>query len=173
MSRRLSILGLAIFALAAPLAGQEVVPPPAVVREDAYTGPPVSPRGAFLRSLVIPGWGQAYVGAPTRGAVYFSLAGGSLWMTYVARRQLHDARRELAWQQEIGVVAPTVESEFVLARGRHLEDWAALSIFLFFLSGADAYVAAYLSDFQDRIGVLPGNDGTLRIEARLPGGWSR
>ena len=63
--------------LGTPLGAQQTVTAPdSVVSE----GPPVSPRGAFLRSLVLPGCGQAYVGAHGRGAVYFSMAGGSLWI---------------------------------------------------------------------------------------------
>ena len=43
-------------------------PPPE--RQD--TIPPVTPLGAFGRSLILPGWGQVAVGRPTRGAIYFA-----------------------------------------------------------------------------------------------------
>jgi hypothetical protein len=89
-------------------------------------------------------------------------------MSYVARSQLRDARREQDWLRETGQIAPEAETEFALARARHFEDWAALSIFLMFLAGADAYVAAYLVDFDEHIGVRPDAAGTLRIEATLP-----
>jgi hypothetical protein len=159
--------------LLAPSADAQITPPAA---PDTAIGPiitvldslPYSPRGAFLRSLVLPGWGQAYVGAPVRGAVYFALASGSYLMSYVARSQLRDARREQDWLRESGQIAPDAETEFALARARHFEDWAALSIFLMFLSGADAYVSAYLVDFDEHIGVRPGEARTLRIEAKLP-----
>jgi hypothetical protein len=134
---------------------------------------PVSPRGAFLRSLVLPGWGQAYAGAPGRGAVYFTLAGGSVWMSRVARHQLRDARREQAWFRETGVLDPEGETEFAIGRARHFEDWAALSLFLFFLSAADAYVAAHLSDFDERIGVMPEPEGGLQLRVTLPFGRTR
>ena len=38
-----------------------------------------SPRGAFLRSLLVPGWGQLAVGTPKRAAV-FAIIEGALWM---------------------------------------------------------------------------------------------
>lgn len=124
----------------------------------------VSPTGAFFRSLVLPGWGQAYVGAPVRGAVYFGLTGGSLWMSYLTRKQLQDARREQEWSR----IGQEAETEFAISRERQFEDWVALTLFLMFFSGADAYVAAYLSDFDERIGVFPTPNGALRMEFSLP-----
>jgi hypothetical protein len=157
--------------LAVPASAQQIPAGSPMPQEDPELE--ISPRSAFLRSLVLPGWGQAYAGAPGRGAVYFSLAGGSVWMAHVARRQLQDARREQEWLREIGQLAPDGETEFAIARARHFEDWAALSLFLFFLSGADAYVAAHLADFEDRIGVLPSPEGAVQFRATLPVGRRR
>lgn len=171
-SLRCILVGLGIGLLTTvPLDAQE----PTSVAPEVEVGPPVSPRGAFLRSLVLPGWGQAYVGSPSRGAVYFAMASGSVWMSYVARRQLQDARQQQDWLRSAPGLDfdPTIDSEFVQARARHFEDWVALSLFLFFFSGADAYVAAYLADFDERMGVRPGADGSLRFEARLPVGGPR
>lgn len=171
-----SIRHLLIWAVTALLTLATVDPAPAQdapAAEPAASAPevldlPYSPRGAFFRSLILPGWGQTYVGAPGRGAVYFTLASGSFLMTYVARQQLLDARSEQEWLVETGAVQPGVDTEFTLARERHFEDWAALSLFLMFLSGADAYVSAYFADFQDRIGVMPSPDGALQLQMRLP-----
>jgi hypothetical protein len=41
--------------------------------------------GAFLRSLILPGWGQAAVNQPVRGAFYFTMEATSLWMVYKAQ----------------------------------------------------------------------------------------
>jgi hypothetical protein len=101
------------------------------------------------------------------------MTAGSLWMTYVAHRQRGDTNAEQAWLRETGQISPEAETEFALARGRHFEDWAALSIFLVFLSGADAYVSAYLADFDERIGVMPGPSGALQFQAQVPLGPSR
>lgn len=161
------VLLLAALLMAAPARAQQAQEPAAAPAGDPE-GPPVSARGAFVRSLLLPGWGQAYAGAPGRGSVYFGLASGSAWMTYVARRQLAEARREQAWLRETGALLPTQETEFALARARQVEDWTALTIFLFFFAGADAYVAAYLADFDERIGVLPTPEGGMRFQVTLP-----
>ncbi len=134
---------------------------------------PYSPRGAFFRSLVLPGWGQSYVGAAGRGAVYFSLAGGSAWMAWVARGQRQDALDQQAWLRETGAIAPTDRTGLVEARSQQVEDWVALTVFFFFAAGADAYVAAYLSDFDERMGVTPGSDGSFQIRATIPVQWPR
>ena len=41
-------------------------------------GPPIRPKTALLRSLVIPGWGQASLDRGTAGATYFALEAGSI-----------------------------------------------------------------------------------------------
>jgi len=162
---------LLLLGLAGPAVAQETVAAdaPAAEADDLR----VSPRGAFLRSLVVPGWGQSYVGSPYRGGVYFSLSAGSYWMTYVSRRQLLDARREQVWLRETGALPPGGESARVIARSAQVEDWAAISLFLIFLSAADAYVAAYLADFDERIGVLPRQDGGIDVQFRVPVGIGR
>jgi hypothetical protein len=162
-------LALSPSSLDAQIAGRPDPPSDPVEDEE----PPFSPRGAFFRSLALPGWGQAYVGSPGRGAVYFSLAGGSVWMSYVSRRQLLDARRARGWLIATGQIEAGEDTDFAIARARHFEDWAALSIFLFFLAGADAYVAAYLADFDERIEVRPGPDRSLRFDFRIPIGVPR
>ena len=40
-------------------------------------------------------------------------------------------------------------------------------------AGADAYVSAYLADFSERVGVRPGTEGELRLEASIPVGGLR
>ncbi|CAN5799272.1 hypothetical protein BH23GEM3_BH23GEM3_24030 [soil metagenome] len=127
-----------------------------------------SPRGAFFRSLVLPGWGQAWVGAPARGGVYFALETGSLWMTYKSRQKLREARREEEWLRQTGQLPAGQPLGLVRAREEQAEDWLTLAIFLMFFAGADAFVAAHLADFGDHIGVLPAPDGGLRLQATVP-----
>src|SRR5213082_3587186 len=64
----------------------------------------VSPRSAFLRSLVLPGWGQSSIGAPGRGAVYFALESGSLWMVYKSDQKLQEARELQSARREMGLL---------------------------------------------------------------------
>jgi len=170
---RLGITLLFVWMLAAiahPTSAQlpEAAPTPGSAAVDELS---VSPRGAFFRSLVFPGWGQVYVGSPGRGAVYFSLASSSLWMSYVARRQQGFAKSQQEWLRETGELEPDDETGLYVARTQQFEDWTALTVFLFFFAGADAYVSAYLSDFDERMGVVPGRDGSLEFRASIAPSW--
>jgi hypothetical protein len=164
-----TLLALAVLALAGtPAAGQEAGPISADTL-DVWQGPAKSPRGAFLRSLVLPGWGQAWVGAPGRGAAYFALEAGSLWMVYRSRERLGHARAEQELLRQTGQLAADARTPLVRAREAQVEDWTALAVFVLFFSAADALVAAYLADFSEHVGVVREADG-LRLEARVPVG---
>jgi hypothetical protein len=136
---------------------------------DLWQGPVRSPRGAFLRSLVLPGWGQAWVGSPGRGAAYFAMEAGSLWMVYRSRQMLGYAREEQQQLRDSGQIQPDARITLVRARESQVEDWTAVAVFLLFFSAADALVSAYLADFDEHVGVVRDGDG-LRLEARIPVG---
>jgi hypothetical protein len=119
----------------------------------------ISPRTAFLRSLVIPGWGQSSIGAPGRGAVYFALESGSLWMVYKSSQKLQEARRLESVRHADGSLPLEQTSGLVRARRNEREDWITLSVFWFFFSGADAYVSAHLRDFDTHVEVQPAPQG--------------
>jgi hypothetical protein len=172
---RLATPVLIVLAFAIPATAQDAPPPPIttpaqVERADTVR---ISPRGAFVRSLVLPGWGQAYVGAPGRGAVYFAAEAGSLWMVYRSRQQLLAARELERHLIATDRLPATERLDLVLSRRQQQEDWITLAIFVLLFSGADAYVSAQLADFDDRFGVRPDSDGTLRMEARFPVGRRR
>ncbi len=148
-------------------------PVPAAARADtaaADTVRRVSPKGAFLRSLVLPGWGQSAVGSPGRGAIYFALETGSLWMVYKSQRKLHFARRNQEYLREVGELEEDRQSGLVNSREEQLEDWITLSGFLLLFNAADAFVSAHLVDFDERIGVVPGRRGGAEINVSLPVG---
>lgn len=171
----LARLGSAIFALllacAAPVAAQQPsapsaprVPADTVVADSAR----VSARGALLRSLVLPGWGQAYVGAAGRGAVYFAMEAGSLWMAAKSRRQLGAAREQERAMREAGALPEGERLALARSRAQQVEDWITLAITLMFFSAADAYVSAQLLEFPEHLGAGISADGTLRLQARVP-----
>lgn len=108
------------------------------------------------------------MGAPGRGAIYFAMESGSLWMALRSREQLRAARVQERWLREAGELAADSESPLAESRARQVEDWTTVSIFLLFLAGADAYVAAQLADFSEHVGVRPAAEGRIRLEARLP-----
>jgi Family of unknown function (DUF5683) len=142
--------------------------PPAA--RDSVVRRRVSPRDAFLRSLVLPGWGQSSVGAPGRGAIYFALEVGSLWMVYKSDQKLDEARRQEAVLVETGQLEEGVRSPLVRDRRNQKEDWITLSVFWLFFSGADAFVAAHLRDFDEHVGVEPGPEGGFQIRGSIPVG---
>jgi hypothetical protein len=160
----------------APPPAQEVVQPPAPALVEAAeavaadTLPPgyVSPRTAFVRSLVLPGWGQSSLGAPGRGGIYFALEAGSLWMTYKSHRKLREAEREQTVLRELGQLPLNQRTPLVRDRRAQREDWITLSVFFLFFSGADAFVAAHLQDFEERVEVRPTAEGGVELRASVP-----
>lgn len=169
----LATLLLAASALtpAGRLVAQEPVPPPpseptpgdtlpsaAAAVQDST--PPTTPLGAFVRSLVLPGWGQTVVGRPFRGAVYFGAEAASLFMVFKAQSKLAAARR-----------AEPPNEDLVDARSGERENWIVLSAFIAFLSGLDAWVSTQFWDFEPA--VAPADDGSaeLRLTVRVPLGF--
>lgn len=147
---------------------------PLVVRGDtvAATDPDsaqgISPRGAFLRSLVIPGWGQSELGAPGRGGIYFALEAGSLWMYIKSDRKLDEAREGERIRRETGQLTEDQIDPLVRDRQNQREDWLTLSIFWLFFSGADAFVTAHLQDFDVHVNAVPQPGGALQLQATVP-----
>jgi hypothetical protein len=162
--------------LAAPAAAQvrdtarAPVPPatPGVVVDTVRGG--ITPKGAFLRSLVLPGWGQSAVGAPGRGAVYFGLEAGSLWMVYKSSQKLSEARAQQAAERESGTLPEGESLGRVESREEQVEDWLTLSLFWLFFSAADAFVAAHLADFDEHVRLAPPTGGGVGVQATVPVG---
>ncbi len=151
-------LGLGWAAVPRALSAQEADPPPADTTASAAgdtvpSGPPVTPLGAFARSVVVPGWGQAEVDQPTRGAVYFVAEAATLFMALRAQLRLNAARRGLP-----------ADSGLVAARKEQRENWFALAVFWSLLSGVDAWVSTHFWDFEGKL--RPPEDGSAGIEFR-------
>ncbi len=129
-----------------------------------------SPGGAFLRSLVVPGWGQVASGSPQRGTFYFTVESMSLWMILKTSKTLGSARDILAMRRfdaeerliAEGSIDPSdlpaaidadqgVADAFNLEqlRAQQREDWITFGVFFLLLGGADAFVAAHLADFPE------------------------
>jgi len=156
---------------------RDTLPPDAPQPPEVAPEPPevefpgISPRSAFVRSLVLPGWGQASVGSPARGAVYFGMEVGSLWMLQKSAGRLRQARERDDLLRAVGELGPTERSEVTASRQREREDWFTLAVFTLFFAAADAYVAAWLQDFDAEVGVLPQPEGALRFQVAVPVGW--
>ena len=112
--------------------------------------PPISPLGAFGRSLILPGWGQLEVGRPARGAFYFATESVFLFMVFKSDARLSAAKEEL----------PPNEERISNRTGQR-ENWIVLAGFFAFLSGLDAWVSTQFWDFEPSIG--PPADGSVGI----------
>ncbi len=152
--------------------------------DTVLSGEGVTPGGAFLRSLILPGWGHAVTGNEHRGAMYAVVQSGAGWMLFksLARRREAARFRDLefgaARDRAIasGVTAPDtilqranrdprVElwNERVDTRSQQVEDWTALGIFLVLLGATDAFVAAHLMDRPEPL--------TIDVRPGAIGGW--
>lgn len=97
------------------------------------------PMGAFLRSFLLPGWGQARTGRPTAGALFVSWEGLCALMTL-------KAQSEARYLKQSG-------SAHLSAKRQEVQDWLVLWIFNHLFSGAEAFVAAHLQDFPRQLKV--------------------
>jgi hypothetical protein len=78
--RRLFLILLLLLSAAPASAQDPVLPPDTMPVADTIPQELPSPRAAFARAMVIPGWGHVYVGEYRRGAVYFALQSTSWFM---------------------------------------------------------------------------------------------
>ena len=134
--------------------------------------PPVTPRRAFLYSLLLPGLGQSVLDRPNAGALFAGFELLSIAMLRNAQFDLREARRLQNDSIVVGWVADTtaagmhpqlVASRYdvgrVHARRTHVEDWIAALVFNHLLAGADAFVAAQLWDLPTQVSARATHDG--------------
>lgn len=186
------VVGSVTLAASRPLEAQQptkpvappITPPDSVRRDTAATAPKhrgVSPKGAFLRAMAIPGWGHSAIGAYKRGAFYFVVEGMTAWELIRTGQRIKEAQNLATFREgvvrgdlsamgitDLAEVQDSLNADaklsdldsLVSSRKSQKEDWTALGIFLVFLSGADAYVSAHLQHFP-----VP-----LTLEAQPAGG---
>ncbi|MYA34107.1 MAG: hypothetical protein F4164_11060 [Gemmatimonadales bacterium] len=121
-----------------------------LVADTTIRRPPISPLGAFGRSLILPGWGQLEVGRPARGAFYFAAESVFLFMVFKSDARLSAAKEELP-----------LNEERISNRSGQRENWIVLAGFFAFLSGLDAWVSTQFWDFEPSIG--PPADGSIGL----------
>jgi len=138
--------------------------------------PPLSPRRAFLSSLVIPGYSQAVLGRPTAGALFVLTEAIAIAMLRESQADLNEARRfqsdslvTIGFDPANGTPITAVNAyteHLVDVRRSHVEDWIAFIIANHLFAGADGYVAAHLWDLPTQISVEPKHDGVV-VAARI------
>jgi hypothetical protein len=194
-SSSLLLVLLLLATSATSVAAQEFRSPPVAHQDTANSFP--TPRGAFLRSLAVPGWGQAYTGAYTRGSIYFATQGASLYMLLRTAAKLNIAREmenEMVTAREEALLAenddlredPSALEELVSADPaiqdvRHLvdsrqqqrEDWIAWLLFWTLARGVDAFVGAHLADFPAGVSTHRRPNGAIDLQFSIPVGKPR
>ena len=149
----------------------------------------MSPRRAFLTSLVLPGYAQSVFGRPKAAMLFTVVEIGAIGMARKASQALGEAKQfardsvvdtyEIDPNTGLAVLDPAtgqpvpatwVASRFtpdrVRARRTHYEDWIAAIIFNHLIAGADAYVAANLWDFRTNVNVTSAA-GTTTVMATV------
>ena len=91
------------------------------------------PMGAFWRSFLLPGWGQAVTDRHVTGAAFVAWEGVCAMMTL-------KAQQEANYFKAIG-------SQNLRLKRQEVQDWLVLWIFNHLFAGAEAYVSAHLRDF--------------------------
>ena len=107
----------------------------------------VRPMGAFLRSLLVPGWGQAATGRRVSGALFATWEGVTAMMTLKAQSEMHYLKE--------------THSANLRAKRQEVQDWIVLWVFNHLFAGAEAFVSAHLQDFPKdlKIRAFPGGVG--------------
>ncbi len=163
---RLVLLVLTILATA-PIATHAQIPTVPVRRpnpRDTITvdpfrvRPPVSPMGAMLRSLLLPGWGQSVLNRRGTGAFFVLFEGLSLTMTL---KSIH----QLDYLESVQSDEDPESIERVDSKRAEVQDWAVLLAFNHLMAAAEAFVSAMLWDFPEELEVRAFSGG--RIGARV------
>ncbi|HEX9292508.1 MAG TPA: hypothetical protein VF873_02380 [Gemmatimonadales bacterium] len=107
----------------------------------------VRPMGAFLRSFILPGWGQAATGRPMTGAAFVAWEGVTAMMTFKAEQEANYFKR--------------IHSSNLRLKRQEVQDWLVLWVFNHLFSGAEAYVSGHLKDFPPdlKVRAFPGGIG--------------
>ena len=137
----MALLGAALLSIVPAFQLSAQVPdttPRAVVTTGAIVVPTdtthrVRPMGAFLRSLLLPGWGQAATGRKVTGAVFTAWEGVTAMMSLKAQSEMHYLKES--------------RSPNVSAKRQEVQDWIVLWVFNHLFSAAEAFVSAHLQDF--------------------------
>ena len=156
---------------------------------DTAPHPPMTPRRAFFTSLLLPGYAQSVFGRDRAAMLFTIIEIGSIGMARKSAQDLAEAKGlahdsvvatyKIDPVTGVAVIDPKtglpvpdtyIASRFtpdrIKARRLHYEDWIAAIVFNHLFSGADAYVAANLWDFNANIGAV-SSDRSVTVYASL------
>ena len=115
--------------------------------------PPITPGQAFLRSVILPGWGQSTLGRHGTAALFVGFEGFAAMMYWKATWQLTYARER---------------QKYVKSHQQEQQDWLVLLIFNHLMAGAEAFVAANLYDFPATLKAQAMPDGRPGVGVTVP-----
>ena len=141
--------------------------------------PPLTPKRAFLYSLLLPGYSQSVLGRHRAGALQLVFEAAALVMIRQSAADVREARRNLAdsvlvsfvndvGQPQLRWERTAFSSALLRSRRAHLEDWIAVLAANHLFSAADGYVASLLWDLPAEVAIEPSPAAT-RFFIRI--GW--
>ena len=180
---RVLVMAICVVSVGAPVASAQV-PVDTAARFDTAgprpeLQPPLSPRRAFLYSLLMPGYSQSVLGRHRAGALQLVFEAAAIVMIRQSAADVREARRNLAdsvvvsfvndqGEPDIRKVATPFSPGLLRSRRSHLEDWIAVLAANHLFSAADAYVAALLWDLPIEV-QADARRGETRVGLRF--GW--
>jgi hypothetical protein len=135
---------------------QDTVPRDTTIR---FRRAPVSPLGAFFRSLLLPGWGQAKLGRRLTAGLFIGFEGVALGMAMKAEREFQYLQRTGGTEEQL------------TDKDQEREDWLVLLAFNHLFAGLEAFVGAHLWDFPEDVRIRGAPDGPgvrVQIPVRIP-----
>ena len=174
--RRVATIAMLLAAAPVPALAQEAARVD-TVGPRAARRPPLSPRRAFVSSLVLPGYAQSVLGRGRTGTLFVAFESVALVMIRESSANLREARRNLADSVIVSYVdanglpavrrqATPFSAALVRARQEQVEDWIAVLVGNHLFSAIDAYVAAHLWDVPMEV-ALRSSGGTRGLALRL------
>ena len=160
---------------------------PAPAEPARNRNPALSPRRAFLMSLLAPGSMQLRLGRRKAATIFLVAEAATVGMSLKSWNDLRKAKAARADTVGTPVLDPSGNPVIdpvtglpqvtfaprnpnlagrVRARRAHLEDWVAVVVFNHLFAGADAYVAANLTDFDANVEVSAVRRG-MQLAARV------
>lgn len=127
------------------------------VQDSVLLVKPISAGGALIRSLILPGWGQARLGRGLTAGFFLTVEGAALGMALKANSELRYMR---------ATNDPRADS-----KSQEREDWLVILGMNHLLAGIEAYVSAYLWDFPGdlKLQATPyGASASVTFPVRLP-----
>jgi hypothetical protein len=209
--RLIVILALATFAAAAPAHAQQR--DTTTQRRDTTAHAPaktqvgdtaaadtmpkhITPRSAFFRSVLLPGWGQLSVGANRRAVAFITLQSTSWYMLVKTLNKVSAAHKRINEVRAIAkdsLLADTTtaaktryanadslklaidtftivknKQKLLHSREEQRQDWITYTLFLTLASGVDAFVAAQLADFPATITTRRDVNGAYQLKVTVP-----